>query len=88
VQLDAEQPGDRAMVFAAVGRWTRQMHPYLPRDVQAVALMTQWALSRRMGTRHLVYKVLEMALRSPAGEPHCSMGLPRVRSVLALLRGK
>jgi hypothetical protein len=89
VQLDSAEesfPTDRAVVYAMVGRWTKKAHPYLPRDVQAVALMTLWALSRQMGTRHLVYEVLEMALRPPADGPLCTMGLPRVRSVVALLR--
>jgi hypothetical protein len=91
LQLDAEQqtqPGDRAVVYAAVGRWKREVHPYLLRQVQAVALTTLWALSRRMGTRYLVYKVLEMALRPPADGPLCTTGLPRVRSVVGLLRQK
>jgi hypothetical protein len=89
VQLDSAEEGfptDRAVVYAIVGRWTRQMHPFLPRDVQAVAMVTLWALTRRMGTRHLVYKVLEYALRPTTVDPFRAMGLPRVRSIVALLR--
>jgi hypothetical protein len=91
VQLDAKvqaRASDRAVVYAIVGRWTREAHPYLPHGVQAVAMVTLWALTWRMGTRHLVYRVLELALRAPRVPPTFAVGLPRVRSVIALLRGK
>jgi hypothetical protein len=91
VQLDSAEepfPTDRVVVYAIVGRWTKKAHPFLPRDVQSVAMVTLWALTRRMGTRHLVYKVLEYALRPAAVGPFRAMGLPRVRSIVALVRGK
>ncbi len=52
----------RAFVLQAVGRWRRRYHRYLPRPVQQVALLVLWALTKRVGTRHIVYMILERGL--------------------------
>jgi hypothetical protein len=58
---DAEDKA-REIVFSFAGHWSARRHRHLPRSVQQVALVTIWALKRRVGTRHIVYMILERAL--------------------------
>jgi hypothetical protein len=52
----------RVGLYSIVGRWSPRYHALLPREVQEAALVTLWILKPRVGTRHLVYLILSLAL--------------------------
>jgi hypothetical protein len=54
--------GARDTVYQLEGRWTARRHRHLPRSVQQVALTTLLALTPLVGTRHIVYMILERSL--------------------------
>jgi hypothetical protein len=52
----------REIMFVLAGCWSARRHQHLPHIVQQIALVTLWALTSRVGTRHIVYMILERAL--------------------------
>jgi hypothetical protein len=81
-----EEDKARDIVFRLVGRWSAKRHRHLPRSVQQVALATMWALKPRVGTRHVVYIILERALVAQPIERDNVLTLQQFEAVLALLR--
>ncbi len=82
----------RARIYTIVGRWKYRYHGYLPHNVQRVALVTLWALSK-LGTRYIVYMILERALScsftpecGKRGERRYTVTYEQFCSVLKLLR--
>jgi hypothetical protein len=83
-----EEDMARDIVFRLVGRWSAKRHRHLPRSIQQVALTTMWALRPRVGTRHVVYMILERALvAQPIRRDNVSvLTSQQFEAVLALLR--
>jgi hypothetical protein len=75
----------RDLIFCLGGHWSTRLHLHLPRCVQQVALVTLWALKPRVGTRHVVYMILERALIADPFDGR-AVSRPQLHAVIEMLR--
>jgi hypothetical protein len=84
--LARDEDRARDVIFALLGHWTARYHRLMPRRVRQVAPLVVWALVRRVGTRHVVYMILERALVSDWRDRFVHVPREVFDAVIGLLR--